>query len=188
MIIFTLIGLVAALAAGGSTDRLAATRFRQPWLVFVGLVLQLAVQTVARPLLDQRSALVLLLISMGIIAVFLLLNLKVAGMALAAAGLVLNVVVIAANGAMPVHAPSAEAAGVPISSEEGGVKHEVMTDSTRIAWLGDAIAVPLFKTVISLGDVLLALGLALFVYRAARGPAGRRSVTGASGSTPATRP
>lgn len=188
MIIFTLIGLVAALATGGSTDRLAATRFRHPWLVFAGLVLQVAVQTVARPLLDRPSALLLLLVSMGLIAVFLLLNLKLAGMALAAAGLVLNIVVIAANGAMPVHVPSAEAAGIPISSEEGGVKHEVMDDSSRLPWLGDAIAVPLFKTVISLGDVLLALGLALFVYRAARGAAGRRSITGASGSAPATKP
>ena len=188
VIVFTLVGLVAALATGGSTDRLASTRFRHPWLVFVGLVLQVGVQTFTSALPDQRTALALLLASMGLIALFLLLNLKIPGMALAAAGLVLNVVVIGANGAMPVHPPSAEAAGVPISSQEGGVKHEVMGDATVLPWLGDAIALPLFKTVISLGDVLLALGVALFVYRATRGAAGRRSVTGASGSAPATKP
>lgn len=131
---------------------------------------------------------VLLLTSMGLIAVFLLINVRLGGMGLAAVGLLLNVVVIAANGAMPVHRPSAEAAGVPISFEESGVKHEVMDASTRLPWLGDAIGLPVLKTVLSLGDVLLALGVALFVYRATRGPTGKRSLTGASGSAPAARP
>lgn len=129
-----------------------------------------------------------LLASMGLIALFLLLNLKRPGMGLAAVGLLLNILVIGANGAMPVHAPSAERAGVPISFEEGGVKHEVMDASTHLPWLGDAIALPLLKSVLSLGDVFLALGVALFVYRATRGPAGKRSAREASGSAPAAGP
>ncbi len=186
--IFTLIALVAALAVGGSLNHLATTRFRYPWLVFVGLALQLAIQTIARPFLDGDQALALLLASMALVATFLVLNIKLGGTGLAAAGLALNVIVIAANGAMPVHAASAERVGAPISVTEGGVKHEVMNDSTRMSWLGDAIPVPPLKTVLSLGDVLLALGIALFVYRATRGPTGKRSVRGASDSAPATEP
>jgi len=187
-VIFSVIALVAALGRGGSLDRLAGTSFRYPWLVFIGLALQLAVQTVARPFLDPGPALLLLLGSMALVAIFLLFNLRLAGTGLAAAGLALNVVVIAANGAMPVHAPSADEAGVPISFAEGGVKHEVMDGSTRLPWLGDAIPLAPLETVLSLGDVLLALGLALFVYRATRGPTGKRSVRGASDSTPAIEP
>ncbi len=138
--------------------------------------------------LDASPVLWLLLASMGLVALFLVLNLRLGGMGLAAIGLVLNVIVIAANGAMPVHAPSAVRAGVPISFQEGGVKHEVMDASTHLPWLGDAIAVPQLKAVLSLGDVLLALGVALFAYRATRGPKGKRSVREASDSAPATRP
>ena len=188
MVIFSVVALIAALVRGGSLQHLAAGSFRHPWVVFLGLFLQIGVQTVARPHIEARWQLLLLLASMGLIAVFLLLNLTKAGMALAALGLLLNVTVIAANGAMPVHAPSAERAGVPISSEEVGLKHEVMDGATHLPWLGDAIALPVLKTVISLGDVLLALGLALFVYRTTRGPGGRRSVREASDSAPATKP
>ena len=169
-------------------DHLARTSFRYPWLVFIGLALQLAVQTVAQPLLDAGATLVLLLGSMALVALFLLFNLRLPGTGLAAVGLALNVLVIAANGAMPVHAPSADEAGVPISFAEGGVKHEVMDGSTRLPWLGDAIPLAPLRTVLSLGDVLLALGIALFVYRATRGPAGKRSVRAASDSRPAAEP
>lgn len=186
--IFSLVALLAALARGGSLQHLAVTTFRHPWLVFVGLFVQLGAQTVARPHLDARWQLLLLLGSMGLIALFLLLNFAKPGIGLAAAGLLLNVMVIATNGAMPVHAPSAERAGVPISFEEAGLKHEVMDAGTHLPWLGDAIALPALKTVISLGDVLLALGVALFVYRATRGPGGRRSLREASDSAPATKP
>lgn len=138
--------------------------------------------------LRPATVLLVLLGSMGLIALFLLLNLRRPGMGLAAVGLLLNIAVIGANGAMPVHPPSAERAGVPISSQEGGVKHEVMDASTHLPWLGDAIALPLLKTVLSLGDVLLALGVALFVYRATRGSTGKRSIREASDSAPAAKP
>ena len=188
VIIFSLVALLAALARGGSAHHLAATTFRHPWLVFVGLVVQVGVQITGPSFLDASTTLLVLLFSMALIALFLLLNLKRPGMGLAATGLLLNIVVIGANGAMPVHRPSAERAGVPISFQEGGVKHEVMDASTHLPWLGDAIALPLLKSVLSLGDVLLALGVALFVYRATRGPTGKRSVREASDSAPATRP
>lgn len=154
-------------------------------MVFAGLLVQVGVQTFGPSFLDPTMTLSLLLGSMVLIALFLLLNLRRPGMGLAATGLLLNVVVIAVNGAMPVHAPSATRAGVPISFEEAGVKHEVMDASTHLPWLGDAIVLPLLDTVLSLGDVLLALGVALFVFRATRGPLGRRSVREASDSAPA---
>ncbi len=103
MIIFSLFALLAAFARGGSAHHLAATTFRDPWLVFVGLIVQIAVQTAGRSFLEAPTALLLLLASMGLIALFLLLNLRRPGMSLAAVGLMLNMLVIGVNGAMPVH-------------------------------------------------------------------------------------
>ena len=57
-----------------------------------------------------------------------------------------------------------EAAGGGDTEEIGGLKHERLTDDTRFVFLGDVIAVPGVREVLSLGDVLLALGIAYFVY------------------------
>lgn len=175
------IALAAALLQGGSLQRLAATKFRHPWLVFVGLALQLAVQVAPTGLVPDDAASWILLAGVTATAAFLLMNLRFAGMAVAGVGLLLNVAVIAANGAMPVSQRAASSVGAPISEEEAGVKHEVLDEESRLRWLSDAIPIPPFKTVLSLGDVLLALGLALFVYRAAAEPKGKRLATEASG-------
>lgn len=162
-------------------SRLAATQFRCPWLVFAGLVVQLGAQLASPALVPEWAALWLVLAGTGMVAVFLLVNVRFTGLALAGIGLLMNVAVIAGNGGMPVSRHAAATAGVPISEEEAGVKHEVLDDGSVLPFLSDAIPVPPFKTVLSLGDVLLALGLALFVYRAAAEPKGRRAATEASG-------
>ena len=185
--IFIAVALVAALALGGSLNDLASVSFRHPWLVFIGLLVQSAALFFDGRLTDA-AAFSLVLASMCLIASFLLLNIRIAGMGLAAAGLLLNVLVIAVNGAMPVHEASASAAGMPITEQEAGVKHEVMDRSTALPWLGDAIPLRPLRTVLSLGDVLLASGLALFVYRSARGSTGKRASREASDSAPATEP
>lgn len=149
-------------------DNLAATRFRWPWLVFMGLALQLAVG----PLLDERGdvAFPLLLLSTALIALFLLVNIHRPGMVIAGAGLILNLVVIGANGAMPVSRSAAAQIDAPITAASSGAKHDVMDDDTRLPWLGDWIPVVALKTVLSVGDIVLGLGLAAFVYRASKTP------------------
>jgi hypothetical protein len=179
--IFVVVALLGALALGGSLHKLASTPFRHPWLVFAGLVLQVGVQLLSDRGLPETTAFALLLVSMGTIVVFLVLNLRLPGMALAGIGLALNLVVIAANGAMPVAPRAAASIGLTISEGQAGLKHEVMDADTSFPWLGDAIPVSPLRTVLSLGDVVLALGLALFVFEATKKRAGRRSATGASG-------
>lgn len=119
--------------------------------------------------------------------VFLLLNRLVPGATWVAVGFLLNLTVIAANGAMPVSPRAAEAAGVPITREIQGPRHEVLTDETVLSWLADVIPVPPLQTVVSAGDVWLALAIAYLLYRATS-PAGRHSIKKASGSEPAARP
>ncbi|HZA19769.1 MAG TPA: DUF5317 domain-containing protein [Actinomycetota bacterium] len=160
VVIFAVIAVLIGLARGGSLSSLSATRVRWLWLVYAGVLVQVA----GALLLSGDAGLVVVIASNAVIAAFLLRNLRLPGMTLAAVGLVLNVLVIAANGAMPVSAEVIEAAGGSDTEEIGGLKHERLTDDTRFAFLGDVIAVPGLREVLSLGDVLLALGIAYFVF------------------------
>jgi hypothetical protein len=160
VLIFAVVAVLIGIARGGSLSSLAATKVKWLWLIYAGVLLQVA----GALTLSGDTGLVIVLVSNAVIAAFLLANLRLPGMALAAVGLVLNVLVIATNGAMPVSTEVIEATGGSDTEEIGGLKHERLTDDTRFAFLGDVIAVPGLREVLSLGDVLLALGIAYFVY------------------------
>jgi len=73
-------------------------------------------------------------------------------------------VVIGANGAMPVSPGAAEMAGLPPPRRNAELKHEPVSEDTLLPWLGDQFPVPRAKSVLSLGDLVLYLGLARLVY------------------------
>jgi Family of unknown function (DUF5317) len=104
--------------------------------------------------------------------IFCVRNLTVQGVPLMTLGLALNFLVVAANGAMPVSLAAAQRAGVDVMELLSGAspRHEVATDRTMLDWLGDVIpvALPGRPEVVSVGDVLLAAGLALLVVTAMR--------------------
>jgi hypothetical protein len=135
--------------------------------------------------LGDGGGLAVLLTSNLAVAAWLAVNRTLPGLLLAGAGMALNVLVISVNGAMPVLEASAEKARVTQSLDES-IKHERLDEDTVLPWLGDAIPVPPFKEVLSVGDVVLALGLCRVVdarmmagkrprHRAAGGP---RSASG----------
>lgn len=163
-VIFVLIGLGLALARGGSVERLVTTEFRWVPLLITGLVVQLAFTNWLDIDLSQGRSLLILLLSNVMIAGFILYNRKLPGMILAGIGIVLNVIVITANGAMPVSQRAAEMAGIDGSVTDIGLKHERLTDDTIVPFLGDVIPVPLVKEIVSIGDLLLAGGLAYLTY------------------------
>jgi len=78
------------------------------------------------------------------------------GTLLVAAGLLANLVVIAANGGMPVK-------GVPSGAADGRLHHGLAA-SDRLVGLSDVIRIPLLSVVASPGDVVLALGVAAVAY------------------------
>jgi hypothetical protein len=96
-------------------------------------------------------------------------------LAFAALGIAANVLVIGLNGAMPVSMRAVSeigstraAARVTLESE---CLHEELDSETVVPFLADVIAVPgppWQRGVISLGDVLLALGLGAWVFAAGR--------------------
>ena len=95
---------------------------------------------------------------------------------LAALGVLLNVVVVVANdGHMPQSQAARIAAGASaervagLASEPGWRNVAPMTDESRLAWLGDVLPEPAWlplHNVMSLGDVLLASGIAAVLYLA----------------------
>lgn len=162
--------LVAAAAAafagrarGGSLESLAATRLTWLPLLWTALVLQIAPALWLE--LSGTAAVGVILASNLLLVGFLLVNRKLPGIGLMAAGLLLNVVVIGANRAMPVSGRAADLAGVASTPTQANFEHELMSPSTVLPWLGDVIPLPRLGEVLSLGDVLLVGGIAVLVYR-----------------------
>ena len=173
---FVLIVLVLAVCVsylrGGRLSRVAEAPLRSSWLLFAGVAVQVGVDVAAlRGLLLDASTLgwVLLLVSQLLVVTWVALNWQLPGMVLVALGLALNATVMAANGAMPVHVDAITALGVERVELTGG-KHTVLTADTRLPWLADIWPLPALRSIISVGDVVLAAGLlpvthALMSYR-----------------------
>jgi hypothetical protein len=161
---FTALVVVAAVvigyARGGRLHRVTEAGLAWSWLLFVGLALQLGVDIGAAysALLVGAVGTGLLLASHALVAVWIWINRFLPGIFLVFCGLALNALVIGLNGGMPVDPEAMVAVGL---SAEGAIqgKHVLMTEATRLPWLGDVFPIPVLRTVISVGDVVLAAGL-----------------------------
>ena len=167
VILVLIIAVVAGLygfARGGSLEGLANTPFRFLWVLFLGLVIQVGAGMWDPEWLSDGGDLAVVLVSNAAVALFLAMNRHLPGMLLAACGLLLNLAVIAPNGAMPVSLTAAELAGGDPPADFG-LKHEILDDDTVFPWLADVIPVPGMQSLLSFGDVVLALGIGRLVYR-----------------------
>ncbi len=182
LVVAVLLGaLLVALAAGGRPARLADLTLRSRRLLVLALAAQAVGAAVGGPVWAGG-----LVASAALVVAFLARNRGVRGLGLVALGLLLNGVVVAANGAMPVSERAALRAGVPLEALPAapgpglapyGVddpRHEPETASTRLRLLGDVVPVPLplRPEVVSPGDVLVAAGLGQLVLLGLLGRAG----------------
>ncbi len=175
---FTLTVLVLAVLVsylrGGRLHRIANAPLHWSGLLFVGLAVQFGVEFAARQrlIVDGEVAVTVALVgSQALVLIWVLRNWHLPGMLLISAGLALNATVIAANGGMPVDPAAIDALGLEGTRIPVG-KHTLMTDATVLPWLGDIWAIPVLRSIVSIGDVVLALGLlplthALMSYRPA---------------------
>jgi hypothetical protein len=166
-----LVAVVAAMVAllqGGSLERLASTRFRAVPLLFLGLALQILFGFWSPSWMTDAPGLAVLIVSNLLVLSWLIVNRSLPGLLIAAVGLLMNLVVVSANGAMPVSRDAVRAAGGDeLEISEEGLKHEVLDDDTRLGFLGDIIPLPALG-IWSVGDLVLAAGLALLAYRQTR--------------------
>ncbi len=91
------------------------------------------------------------------------------GLALLAGGWFLNLLAILPNGGMPVSESALTQAGMAASTSVrvGHLsKHVLASQGTVLRALGDVIPIPWFRSVISPGDSLMAVGIALLIASA----------------------
>lgn len=188
---FTVLVLAAAIAAsyarGGRLRRIAEAPLEGTWLLFAGVALQVIVGAWPWSAATGGAAATLLLVaSQGLVLTWVWRNRRWPGTGLIAIGLILNAAVIAVNGAMPVDPEAVARAGGGLVRVGPG-KHMPMAEGTRLALLADRWPLPPLRTVISVGDAVLAAGLvplvhALMAYRPpAERRGGRRGEVGATG-------
>jgi MFS family permease len=176
LLIGILAGIVAGLAAGGRISNLVSVRVRFGALILAALLLRIATQW----LLDESVAVIdalrlpLLVVAFGLLTASLWLNRSQPGLLLAMVGVASNGIAIAVNGGyMPVFVPAIEVAGLTMADFSPSF-HVALPETLGLDFLlhagpiGDILPlpVPILANVISTGDVLLAAGLAWFLFSA----------------------
>ncbi|HVI35405.1 MAG TPA: MFS transporter [Gaiellales bacterium] len=165
-------GLVVAWALGANPARLGDVCFRGSGLVFAALAIQIAIYTSLNAHVPAAWDAPLHVLSYLLLICFLLLNVRVPAFWLVGFGLLSNVAVIFSNGGrMPVSGQAWQAAGKSLSAFNGqGISDNnvLATSDTHLRWLSDIFAVPAqvpLASVLSIGDVMMVIGMVAFVYR-----------------------
>jgi hypothetical protein len=159
------VAVVVGLLRGGKLRNLTEIRVRAWWMLMIGFGAQIGAEFL--PSSRHSLAVGLVLVSYLPLLLFVWLNRQSAGLWIAGIGVLMNFTVIAVNGGMPVLPIAVELAGG--SGELAlGAKHVLLTGSTRLPFLADIVPLP--GSVVSLGDVFLAIGVAVFLEDQLRRP------------------
>lgn len=180
-----LAGAVVALARGGSLRRLADLPVRLGWLALLCLLVQLYVIYCPEDQLESQRTFqgILMVVSYGLLAYVVWANRRITGMTIILLGVLLNLLVMAANGGfMPVSREAILATGtrtaqtLPAEGSRLSRSKDVLLspDQARMWFLGDVIMAPSLPVpkVLSLGDLVVALG-AFVLLQAAMVPSRR---------------
>lgn len=180
LVLATVLGAIAfGYARRGRLGNLAYVELGHGWLVVVSVLAQatLAAVNVAGGPVTTVSAPLLLVSHVALLA-FVVCNRLLPGMLLVFAGFAMNAAVITANGAMPV---SVEALLTVSHGEATTItpgKHRILVDGDVLTPLADNFAIPVLRTVVSAGDIVLATGVGILVVNLMLQhprPAGRRA-------------
>lgn len=166
------LAVLAGWVRGGCLARLAEVRFRLGWLVLLAFLIRFALYA-GVPWVEPGSPanVGLQALAHGLLLAGLLANRALPGIRLAAAGVLANGLVVLANGGrMPVSRAALALSGqehlLPRLADGQLLTHRLLDGSTRLPWLADVFALPAgwpLALAFSLGDVLVAVGVFLFV-------------------------
>ncbi len=164
-----------AVVRGGRLRNLSDIRLRMWWLLILGFGMQTVTSFFPQESdWAKPTGITLILLSYVPLLIMVIVNRDRPGMWLTGLGILMNFSVIAANGGMPVLEGAAiVAGGFPESVDiAGNYKHLVLDESTHLAFLADVIPLRFIGQgqVISLGDVMLAVGLGQFLEHELRRP------------------
>lgn len=160
------LGLAIGVACGGSIRGLNAVSLRFEWPV----LLLFAVQALARGRVAGTRAsslgIVVWVLSCVVLLVFLAPDWLRIGVWVAGMGIALNVFVVLLNGGMPVVLASQTVANeTAVSVARGAGFYQLAGPGTLMGVLGDVLSLTIggYHILVSPGDVLLALGVAVFI-------------------------
>ena len=168
LVLPVVLGVVLGLAARGSLRAIAMLRLRRIELFYLALALQIV--AFPFPFLPWRTgnglATTMWLASYAVLAVAAFVNRKIVGVPVIAAGMASNVVAVVANGR---HMPALPQALRAAHKHYSVHFNSAASASPHLPWLVDRWAVPRWihlGNVYSVGDVVIAVGVVLFVVAA----------------------
>lgn len=178
-----ILAVIIGLVAKGSLKNLAHAPLHGALFIWAGLVLRNFPALFKLSFLNRYAdavagtAPVLFIFSFALLIFGILLNLSQWPMILIFSGILLNfAVVLESEGFMPVSGESLRMAGYDmdkIISTRLDMNHVLITAQTKLAFLADIIPIPRpypFPQILSVGDVLMCLGLFFFIVMAMAAP------------------
>lgn len=167
LVILVVVALLTVPVAGGHLSRLLDVKLRGFPMLITALVVQVLLISVV-PGLSEGLATSLHLVTYLVALGFVAMNVRLRGMWVVGLGGLLNFAAIAANGGvMPTSAAALRASGRPIKGS--GFENSAAVHDARLSFLGDVFAIPAswpLHNVFSVGDVLIAVGVAIVIHQA----------------------
>lgn len=173
-----ILALTLGMIKGGNIGKLEKLHIRGWYLLVISFTIEIVSlflisktnYNISKILENNFFYIHIFIYSLLIIALFI--NRKENGLKLSLLGSVLNFLpILMNNGKMPVSVKSLEDAGlynqITLLYDERIITHILMTENTKLSFLGDIIAIPrpyLFPKIISFGDILISLGLFILIY------------------------
>jgi hypothetical protein len=175
-------GLAIGLLRGGRLESIAETRFRWGWLALVALAIQVVIFSPIAGTGLGAAGRWIYVGSTALVVLVVVLNLRLAGLPIVLAGALSNLAAILANGGSMPASPSALAA-VGHTVSDGPTNSAVVTHPA-LEPLTDIFATPAWlplANIFSVGDVLIAIGVAVAIVAAMRTAPDDRSAAAAPG-------
>jgi hypothetical protein len=166
------LAVLVGYALGGRLRRFEELRIHRWGLAVVAVPLQFLPAVEIGAVAATVVGPVMNVVSYALLVLFLMWNRWIPGAWVMAIGLLLNLVVVVANGGMPVQPEAIQRAGgdTTLLQDATATKHHLMTEDDVLWRLGDVIAIPPpVSSVVSIGDVLLYGGICYSVVQIMRG-------------------
>jgi hypothetical protein len=174
LLLGTLIAAVLVIVfTRGSFGQLGHIHAVATWLLIIGLGIQAALEYISFPRSEiDTVGYGLLMLSYGCILSFCFANVGMRGFGVIAIGVAMNALVIGLNQGMPTKPIGDNSHGDRVYKPvEQTVKHRQEGPDDLLGVLGDRILFPRpFDTLVSFGDLVIAVGICEFCYYATRRP------------------
>ncbi len=179
LLLFTVVAaLLVVVLTFGSFSQLSRLSVTGGWMLALGLGLQAGLEIVELPK-DQIHTIGygVLMASYALLLAFCFSNVHTSGFGVIAVGIAMNALVIGLNQGMPTIPIGNDADGNRIEKPiEISVKHRPEESDDLLKFLDDRIVLPEpFDAVVSIGDIVVSLGICELAYFASRKPRRRRS-------------